>query len=477
MTPERMKALRDFLFSLKAQEDVTSSETIDVFRIDGLHAIDRKQLEELQGYKTLGHSTGVLEVQLFGEISGEIDLATPALKEISSESLSLRITKLRPENAVYFFSSEGFSEALRNIDFRASPLVMIVDDFQIFKSATTSFCPWNMPVQHSASSISLDSPRRLVRDQTHEFTPDELGPWYLMEGEHPSEPFRIWRKRSIRALSFSIPSEIRNIDHVPSVVLRGQRSTFVAIDDISDDGISALYPVILEAIRWIYEQPRDTETKFVLLNNHLALDWRDGTSWPAGLCEVLENSLSSAREAFAFHLQDQSKEATKSLTDLRKGLQEEVSKAQQSTRDLLAALWRDGAIAGAVFALRTGSLVGDQLKNVALAAITLLIASIVVSLGSNWRHDVLTRSVRQQWRKRLYAFMSDDQWDELVEVPLQKVRVVYRLSATFVSVVYLALILGLIWVVDPSFLENLVTSTARLSLSVLQVIRGHLTVC
>jgi hypothetical protein len=122
MTPERMKALRDFLFRLKAQEDVTSSETIDIFRIDGLHAIDRKQLEELQGYKTLGHSTGVLEVQLFGEISGEIDLATPALKEISSESLSLRITKLRPENAVYFFSSEGFSEALRNIDFRASPL-------------------------------------------------------------------------------------------------------------------------------------------------------------------------------------------------------------------------------------------------------------------------------------------------------------------------------------------------------------------
>jgi hypothetical protein len=169
-----------------------------------------------------------------------------------------------------------------------------------------------------------------------------------------------------------------------------------------------------------------------------------------GLIGVLDHALASAREAFAFHLQEDSKEAIKSLGDLRKALQEEVARSQTATRDLLSALWRDAAIAGAAFALRSATTNSSAINIASLGAATLLFASLLTTVLSNWRFDVLAKQVRAQWRQRLYAFMSEKQWIELVTQPVSRARWVYRFSIVPVFAVYAVLIGSLLWVVYPA---------------------------
>jgi hypothetical protein len=263
-----------------------------------------------------------------------------------------------------------------------------------------------------------------------------------------SAVFAAWKKAAVMNLIFCLPTEIRSSDDTSQVVLKGARSAFAEVDLSKPQ--TQLFEVVTDAVRWVYDQQRDTETKFHLLNNHLALYWPEKAKWPVGLAGVLDHALSSAREAFAFHLQEDSKEAIKSLGDLRKALQEEVARSQSATRDLLSALWRDAAIAGAAFALRSATSNSTAVNIVSLGAATLLFASLLTTVLSNWRFDVLAKQVRAQWRQRLYAFMSERQWAELVNRPVSRARWVYRVSIVPVFSVYAVLIGALLWVAYPA---------------------------
>ena len=116
----------------------------------------------------------------------------------------------------------------------------------------------------------------------------------------------------------------------------------------------------------------------------------------------------------------------------------------------MSALWRDAAIAGAVFALRSATTNSVAVNLVSLGAASLLFVSLLTTVISNWRFDALAKRVRGQWRKRLYAFMSDPQWNELVTRPISQARWVYRIAIAPVTAVYLVLIGTLLWLANPA---------------------------
>ena len=62
-----------------------------------------------------------------------------------------------------------------------------------------------------------------------------------------------------------------------------------------------------------------------------------------GLTSVLGEAFVSAREAYGFHVEGETKQALKALGELRKNILEDVTKAQGATRDLISSLWRDFA--------------------------------------------------------------------------------------------------------------------------------------
>ena len=399
---------------------------------------------------------------MYGDISGSIDLVNADVSSIEGEAVAVRLTKNVEAEAAYFLTRTGFEAALCDPEFMLTTRkIWIAEDFLPFATRSCVYAPWSSAIDQKRVDDTFDSPRRLVRDQSYQLAPIDIRPWYLMiPGDESSGVFVSWKETAVKNLIFCLPTEIRASDTGRQVVLKGARSAFADVDLSKPQ--SQLFDVATDAIRWVYDQPRDTETKFHLLNNHLALYWPEKAKWPMGLEGVLDHALASAREAFAFHLQDDSKEAIKSLGDLRKALLEEVARSQIATRDLLSALWRDAAIAGAAFALRSATTNSSAVIAASLGAATLLFASLLTTVLSNWRFDVLAKQVRVQWRQRLYAFMSDNQWIELVTRPISRARWVYRASVVPVVAVYAVLIGALLWIVYPAEMIATVDSTLAL---------------
>lgn len=450
MTLDEMVEL-DVLFQrMAASEGALFTETTSVCRVDGISTITAADFKRISALASALAQAGRGKLGVFGNISGKVDLANGDVSNIENEAVSVRLTKDVEAEVAYFVTQRGFKDALSDIEFmRNVRKIWIAKDFLPFSTRSCVYLPWGSTIEHKHFEDIFDSPRRLVRDQSYQSAPTDIRPWYLMTpGDETSEVFAAWKEVAVRNLIFCLPTEIRASDGNEQVVLKGARSVFADIDLSKSQ--SQLFDVVMDAVRWVYDQRRDTETKFHLLNNHLALYWPEEATWPMGLAGVLDHALASAREAFSFHLQDDSKEAIKALGDLRKTLQEEVTRSQSATRDLLSALWRDTAIAGAAFALRSATINSSAMNFAPLGVAALLFMSFLIIVISNWRFDALAKQVRAQWRQRLYAFMPEKQWVELVTRPVSRARRVYRFSIIPVFVVYVVLIGVLLWVVYPA---------------------------
>lgn len=422
MTLDEMIELGVLFQRVAASKGAIFAETTAVCRVDQISKIsaaDFKRISEVASALTEAKQ-GKLAV--FGSISGEVDLVNGDVSSIEGEAVAVRLTKNVEAEAAYFVTLRGFKSALSDAEFMLrARKIWIAEDFSPFSTRSCVYLPWGSAVEHKHLDDTFDSPRRLVRDQSYLLAPTDIRPWYLMTpGDETSGVFAAWKEAAVMRLIFCLPTEIRASDETKQVVLKGARSAFADVDLSKPQ--PELFDVVTDAVRWVYDQQRDTETKFHLLNNHLALYWPEKAKWPMGLAGVLDHASASAREAFAFHLQDDSKEAIKSLGDLRKALQEDVARSQTATRDILSALWRDAAIAGAAFALRSATTNSSTVKFASLGAAALLFASLLTTVLSNWRFDVLAKQVRAQWRQRLYAFMSDKQWVELVTQPVSRAR-------------------------------------------------------
>ncbi|MVA73347.1 hypothetical protein GOZ81_20035 [Agrobacterium vitis] len=450
MTLEEMIELGVVFQRLAASEGAVFAETTLVCRVDQISNIAATDFIQISKLASALAQANLGTLSMFGAISGPFDLVNGDVSSIEGEAVTVRLTKNVEAQAAYFITRTGFEAALCDSEFMLTTRkIWIAEDFSPFATRSCVYAPWSGTVDQKHLDDTFDSPRRLVRDQSYQLSPIDIRPWYLMiPGDESSEIFVSWKEAAVKNLIFCLPTEIRASDAGRQVVLKGAKSTFADVDLSKPQ--SQLFDVVTDAVRWVYDQRRDTETKFHLLNNHLALYWPEKAKWPMALASVLDHALASAREAFAFHLQDDSKEAIKSLGDLRKALQEEVARSHIATRDLLAALWRDAAIAGAAFALRSATTNSSAVITASLGAATLLFASLLTTVASNWRFDVLAKQVRVQWRQRLYAFMSDKQWGELVTQPISRARWVYRASVFPVVAVYGVLIGALLWVVYPA---------------------------
>lgn len=462
MTLDEMIELGVLFQRLAASNGAVFSETTSVCRVDQISKITAADFKRVSDLAFAMAQTERGKLDVFGSISGGVDLATGDLSSLDGEAVTVRLTKNVEAEMAYFVTRRGFETALSDAEFmRGARKIWIAEDFLPFSTRSCVYLPWGSAVENKHLEDTFDSPRRLVRDHSYLLAPTDIRPWYLtIPGDETSGVFAAWKEAAVKNLIFCLPTEIRASGEIRQVVLKGARSAFADVDLSKPQ--SQLFDVVTDAVRWVYDQRRDTETKFHLLNNHLALYWPEKAKWPLGLAGVLDHALASAREAFAFHLQDDSKEAIKSLGDLRKALQEEVARSQTVTRDLLSALWRDAAIAGAAFALRSATTNASAVNIASLGAAALLLASLLTTVLSNWRFDVLAKQVRGQWRQRLYSFMSEMQWRELVIRPISRARWVYRASIIPVFAVYVVLIGALLWVVYPAEVMALVGAVLAL---------------
>ena len=437
-------------------------ETLAEVRMDDVSEPSAEFIKQLKLTSTYLTKYGLGSMVIIGAISGQEWPAEKFTVENALEPVRVILTKLSTDDWVYFATVDGFRQWLKS--FCAGQAiaperlcVWVAGDFAPFATFQHAVRPFLSDKLLPEIEQKPEKPWKLVRDLTHAYTPSSISPWLILESPaSASVVYDAWSDIAKQNLAFCLPSEVRSEGDAVEAVFRGGRSLPVPVKEVNWSGVD--YGSFSEACNWVYATPREAETKFQLLNNHLAINWNQGSAWPEGASQVLENSLVGAKEAFAFHLQDQSKEAIKGLGDLRKGLQEEVAKTQTAARDLISAVWRDFAIAGVVLALKIPSspitVGGKVIQSLYIATALLLALSIFVSGFSNRRFNSLADSSRKDWRNKLYSFMSDKDWQTLVESQVEAGRKVFWVIWALCFILYGGAALYLISLAFPGVITS-----------------------
>lgn len=457
------KALRRLFKDLARDSGETISETVDVCRVDGVKCASEAMLARIREAAIGVDAGGFGSLVVFGQIAGKLDIATASFDDVSAGKLDLRFEKAVREGWYCFVTVEGLGVALDEDLITIPATVAVAERFAPFASVAMSVTTWEgAPVPPAlVAGKEAPRPRKFIRDLTGGLVPKSVEPWLLTAPPKTGSPvFAIWSEVAARQLANALPAELREVESEVKVVLKGPRSAPIDLTVAPAGWGPKAIQVLSDAAAWVYsDEPKSAETRFLFLNNHLSLAWRDGHRWPEGLLPVLGEALISAREAYSFHIEGETKDALKSLGDLRKSIQEDVSKAQGATRDLIAALWRDFAIAGIVLAFRspvaqqaTGA--SEGLRYVAPATAVLLLLSLLVTVTSNFCFDILAKWTREDWRRKIYPFVSDQEWKRLVRRPIARTRWVYRLTLPFVGAFYGVAIWYLYTITDPAILAE-----------------------
>ncbi|QNH77105.1 hypothetical protein GGD92_02110 [Pseudomonas protegens] len=465
MTKQIGNEISGFFRRLANQPGATLTESIQSVRVDNVNHYTPELVDELKAIASKVEQLDLGLLELFGDVAGRLGIAEMEWDDIEGESLTIILEKTSQDDRCFFFSQKGFKSWLEGLSVTSQNVsdrkcIEITDDFSEFSTFLFTVKQFGSPRTLPDFKQAPEKPGKLVRDFTQRFTPQYIDPWLLIDKPaKTSESFRTWSGVAIQRLVYCLPTEIRAEGSDAQVFFRGGRSLPISIDkEVVWDEVN--FELIYDVCEWVYSTPREAETKFQLLNNHVGINWSLEEAWPSGTNHLLPNSFAGAKEAFSFHLQEQSKEAVKSLGDLRKGLQEEVNKTQSATRDLVAALWRDFAVAGVVAALKAPILpnvIPDiSIKALQIGVSALLFLSILVSTISNWKFNSLADCSRRNWRKKLYSFMSDADWKSLVEKPISSGRTVYWVSWSFCLLLYLTMIRYFLGLAIPDVVANYV---------------------
>ena len=161
----------------------------------------------------------------------------------------------------------------------------------------------------------------------------------------------------------------------------------------------------------------------------------------ADLASALGPALEGARIAYNFGVTQQSKDTLKALGDLRKAVTDDAAKLSETTRSLATAIV--GAVFGNIGLIvarltlpANGVFIGPaaMLLGIVLA---IYVVSVIVS-GS--QYISIQRELRKDWRHRLYRFLSDDEYQRMVERPAVRAERFFWITAIIGVVMTLALL-------------------------------------
>lgn len=362
------------------------------------------------------------------------DLRTADLEELEGTELRFTLEIAHPGNVVHVATSEGLRRVLAALDDLPSvSVVRLLGLVDPIRTLGVYIEPWRDGDGDAAprTAGSSPSPRRFARTIAGSTkAPIEIASWVL-EGDsnRTDQAFKVWRSFSANAVCRSLVNEIYDADGAVRVVLAGTPTRRLELGEAEVDAAS--FATLQGAARWVYVEGPDAELRHTLVTNELAREWRDGEPFALGIGSRLPAALESAGLAYRAHVQQGSKDTIKSLSDLRKTLAEEMGKVIQQTRDLTSGLWRDVAVAIVTIAFRYSM---DAAKVVAVqpayALIFVLVAayiviSQVVTVRSNRAFFRVGSDARTLWRQKGYAYLSNDEFEELAGAPLSRARGIY----------------------------------------------------
>ena len=441
--------------ALSSGSGVKQYEDHLIWRMDGFRCSRKEKLASIKSFIKAFERTRLGSCILAGQILKKIDLPKVSVQDIKDDTLSLVIEKASRNGFYYFFTLDGLKNALDQNGFvQAAKNVWVAEKFQPFSSITTHYQQWDSKAAAEFFTWQgMSDPRKLVRDLTiggDEHVPQDIRPWLLIPNLEPakSKTLDVWKAKAAGKLSMTLPSEIRSSEDKRSVSFKGEKLRSAETAELSDPERVRLFPILFEAAGWAYSNLQDAEIKHTLLNYQLASEWALESTYPEKA--TIERALASAREAYKLHLQGSNRELLKAYEDIKKSLQDEVNRFAENTRGLISNFWRDFAIAAGVLVLKfvtsNSNLSPTGIRILYTATSAFLLVSLLITITTNARFNKITQNNRAMWRQKLYPFVDDKKYDEMVDQPISKGYAAYKLTVYITVFIYVVIASYLLYV-------------------------------
>lgn len=383
-----------------------------------------------------------------------LDVGSLTFEVISGREVRLEISKPWKDGVAYFFTEEGFSRELKNSQFTGTiSLAFIAADFEPFRSAGCKFDMWSaFAPKPDLVPVVRTSPKKYVRDIGVNVLPS-CAEFWIADGDAPrkSAVYDHWSEAAAQLLPLMIVNEVWSLDGKLLVTVKGPRKRELECQRemaLSEAGFRSLS----EAVKWVYENPREIEVKHTLLTNEICREWPPEVNiLGVGITIIIAEALESSKRAYQAHVHEKTKDMLKALADLRKSISEETARTSQQTRDLIAGLWRDFVVAIGAIGLRLAS--GQSGGALALSTATrlfmigiamFLVVSVALTFINNYKLRRSGSMGREVWHQKIHDVLSSKDFSDLTRVPLHEVDVAYRITASVVAVSYVVLLVAVV---------------------------------
>ncbi|WP_445216204.1 hypothetical protein ACKWRH_28345 [Bradyrhizobium sp. Pa8] len=451
--------MRLLAVGLRSNSVSPPTETCDIFqqnvKVGGLN-----HWKQLQSIRSDAAAFGVTISVTDADLDDEYDLLGEQIETFSDRTFSVRIVKLRSERALKFLTIDGLDQSIRSDASRLeeSSEVIVAELPSEFKcdQAGIKIGPW--PDDWAGTTADQEvtiRPRRLVNDMSGKgLLPASPRVWIVDDDTDAWWSDRI-RQTAIRRLALCIPDAIsldsdgRALAHVRA----GRKITAEIEQDTTKESDRAFHILLSEVCRWIYFEGPDAETRHSLLAAELVRLFPPDASWLRGLREALNGSLEAARTAYRLHLQAKGVDALKLMSDLRKGLSDDVRSLGNNTASLSSGLWRDAAVAFGVVVLKaTTATLGFWLIWFAIAYLVASCAFTVVAATS--AVNAIAEN-EKSFRSRLYApLLLEKDYEELAARHYRTALKSFKWYRFFVVVAYGIAIVALAWLAQSSIAQE-----------------------
>lgn len=342
-----------------------------------------------------------------------------------SDGIELVATKPAvPDGVLPILTRAGFRATLeRGAD---EPVIWVEELDRRIDTVQVRYSTWPDADPFQPDDAPAD-PARVVRILGVAGVAEPIGRWLLRPADADvSGPLlTAWRERAAVALAGALAQEVEGDGRL---LFRGPPPTRFRRDGANRVTV-ADFEALQAAASWVYENPRELENRHGLLGAEVARTaLRDGNL--VDLSSVMANALEGARIAFGFGVSQQSRDALKTLSDLRKAVTEETGKLADATRSLATAMTTSALGNAGLVVARLTLPKGAGFVGAAAIVIGVALALYVgVVIASGFHFVSIQRDLRANWRERLYRFLPEDEYERMVTNPVGRAEAGFRNTA------------------------------------------------
>lgn len=463
MTTLRPKDLVDVLDKIESSSTDSVHETAGELRAHGTW--NTSGLFDSCKRLCRAQSGECVKIYILDFTDSSFELESTSFDEINGQEFQLVIRKYPPIDTQFFFTNKGFKSYLSTPEAEnESNAIYVFGSFDSFSSHACSFYSFTgldaltrLAITDTATVNDEVDIRRLIRFMTDAVTPPRVAFWLLKdEPTHESEIFNIWKTKASERLIYIPASEVWQEKGQTRICLAGPkggpRKRIVGLN-IAELDADRVFNRLTEAVTWIVEVPREASLRHAYYASELAREWpTPEVSLETALYDQSNWALEGAKALYEAHVLDTSAEILKSLTELRKAINEEASKTIEKSQNLAKALATSLAAVLGTLLLRFPSLMQEKEKIGELRLTQLLLLflagwmlfSIAFTLWSNLKFKTALNNCRSKWHNKIHSILSKREFDEIAIEPMQEAESIYAKISIIVSTIHIAIALFLI---------------------------------